>query len=422
MSDNAFKFLLQQDGQPYFPSRCFVVADPASSEKNQWSVELDEPVGERWVHRVDDIKDWMLHGEKPTRQMIFDRSDTFTPFRTLNRDEVFRAYLRKLLDRLPPEYQSHRKHALMPSIAEEKTRNRYKEAVEAAIPGITLLPEPEMVAEYFRLVKGTLELEERRNNVILVVDVGASTANMTIIVSRRDQKIVSVGKKGTQRDLRLRALRGDSVGNAGRWVDIRLADMLGMPETAEALRAVESAKITVSLSGKSTTFESGTTTKPSSMTRKALSSVSKELWFHLRPLFERLCERLYENQTSSIDAKRLSADRMEELGVKSPREAYRLIDTVLLAGGTSLLPGFDDAMMETLFPEGEPPKVLRVGSSFAIAAAAGGLAHILQNYDPPRLRSRQAEDTPKSAPLRLSLRFPTPFCLASNSPVRWSSG
>ncbi|MBB3979542.1 energy-coupling factor transporter ATP-binding protein EcfA2 [Rhizobium azooxidifex] len=404
MSDNAFKFLLQDDSQPFFPSRCYVVADPAVAERDQWSVELDEPVGERWVHRIDDIKDWMLHGEKDTRQMIFDRNDRFTPFRTLHRDEVFRAYLRKLLDRLPPEYESHRKHALMPSIAEEKTRNRYKDAVEAAIPGITLLPEPEMVAEYFRLVKGTLELEERRNNVILVVDVGASTANMTLIVSRRDQKIVSAGKKGTQRDLRLRALRGDSVGHAGRWVDIRLAGMLGMPETAEALREVESAKIRVSLSGKSTAFESGTTTKPSSLTRKTLSSVSKELWFHLRPLFEKLCERLYENQTSSIDAKRLSADRMEELGVKAPQEAYRLIDTVLLAGGTSLLPGFDEAMMETLFPEGEHPKVLRVGSSFAIAAAAGGLAHILQNYDPPRLRSRRADNNEvRSAPLESTL-------------------
>ncbi len=113
--------------------------------------------------------------------------------------------------------------------------------------------------------------------------------------------------------------------------------MLGMPETAEALRAVESAKIKVSLSGKSTTLESGITTKPSSLTRKALSSVSKKLWFHRLPLFERLCERLYENQTSSIEAKRLSADRMEELGIRSPQEAYRLIDTVLLAGGTSLL-------------------------------------------------------------------------------------
>lgn len=386
------------------PSYCFVVADPEIKDRHQFSVELDYPQGAPWVERIDDMKDWMLHGDKETRQMIFDRSDRFTPFRTLDRNEVFRAYLRKLFERLPVEYQSRRKHGLMPSIAEEKTRNRYREAVEAALPGITILPEPEMVAEYFRLVKGTLELEERRNNVILVVDVGASTANMTFILSRRDQTIVSTRKKGAQRDLRLRALRGDSAGHAGRWVDIRLAEVLGMPETPEALREVEKAKIEVSVTGKSATFDNATTTKPSSLTRKALSSVSKELWFHLRPLFERLCERLYENQTSSIEAKRLSADRMEELGVTSPQEAYRLIDTILLAGGTSLLPGFEDAMIETLFPDGEQPKVLRVGESFAIAAAAGGLAHILQNYDPPRLRRGRAEKNEvRSAPLESTL-------------------
>lgn len=386
------------------PSYCFVVADPQIKERHQFSVELDYPQGAPWVERIDDIKDWMLHGDKETRQMIFDRSDRFTPFRTLDRNEVFRAYLRKLFERLPAEYQSRRKHALMPSIAEEKTRTRYREAVEAAIPEITILPEPEMVAEYFRLVKGTLELEERRNNVILVVDVGASTANMTFILSRRDQTIVSTKKKGAQRDLRLRALRGDSAGHAGRWVDLRLAEILGMPETPEALREVEKAKIEVSVTGKSATFDSATTVKPSSLTRQALASASKELWFHLRPLFEKLCERLYDNQTSSIEAKRLSADRMEELGVTSPTEAYRLIDTILLAGGTSLLPGFENAMMETLFPEGEQPKVLRVGSSFAIAAAAGGLAHILQNYDPPRLRNSRAEKSDvRSASLESTL-------------------
>jgi hypothetical protein len=47
--------------------------------------------------------------------------------------------------------------------------------------------------------------------------------------------------------------------------------------------------------------------------------------------------------------------------------------------------------MATLFPDGHRPSVLCVGSSFAIAAAAGGLAHILHNYDPPRLRQPDGE-------------------------------
>ncbi len=51
---------------------------------------------------------------------------------------------------------------------------------------------------------------------------------MTLVVSRRDKKIVDVDSKGAQRDLRVRALRGDSVGHAGRWVD-QLAEVLGVP-------------------------------------------------------------------------------------------------------------------------------------------------------------------------------------------------
>ncbi|WP_273729007.1 AAA family ATPase [Brucella gallinifaecis] len=392
MSEIAFKFLLQHEGLPYYPSRCFIVADPKVRDSREFSVELDPPENAVWFHRIDDIKDWMLHGDKATRQIIFDRSDTKTAFRNLERDEVFRAYLRKVFERLPLELQGRRKYALMPSIAESKTRTRYKEAVEAAIPGITVLPEPEMVGEYFRLLKGTLELEPGRNNVILVVDVGASTANMTLIVSRRDGTIVDVDETGAERDLRLRALRGDSLDNAGRWVDRRLADILGLPDTPDALLAIEKAKVRTSLSGVPVEFQVADAAQPLKLTRQTLATVSMELWSALRPLFERLCDRLFDNQTSSKEAKRLSAPWMRERGVNTARNAHKLIDTILLAGGTSLLPGFEEAMMETLFPDDDHPKVLRVGSSFAIAAAAGGLAHVLQNYTPPRIRDNPTSD------------------------------
>jgi hypothetical protein len=173
----------------------------------------------------------------------------------LDRDEVFREYLRKIFDKLPAEYRQRRKYALMPSIGDDRTRTRYKDAVEAALPDVTIIPEPEMVAEYFRLLKRTLKLESGANNVILVIDVGASTANMTVVVSRRDQTIVDVDTTGAQRDQRIRALRGDSVGYGGRWVDKQLAQRLGVSgpgtdEDREArdrfLRAIERAKISAS--------------------------------------------------------------------------------------------------------------------------------------------------------------------------------
>jgi energy-coupling factor transporter ATP-binding protein EcfA2 len=380
MTDSAFRFLLSHDGHPYQPSRCYVVADPTVKNSKQWKLQLDPPVDAAWVYEIDDIKDWMLHG-KPKRQIIFDRTNPKTPFRDLERDQIFREYLRAILERIPEPYQSRRKYVLMPSISEEETRVRYKDAIEAAIPDAIVFPEPEMVAEYFRLIKRDLKLEAGENNVLLVVDVGASTANMTLIVSRRDRTILDVDAKGAQRDLRLRPLRGDSDDHAGRWVDKRLAAMLALDETPAMLRRIERAKVQASSPG-SLSGDGA----PILIERSMLAAVSTELWMELRPVFEKLCERLYENQVSSESARQRSKKRLLERRVEAPTDAHRLIDTILLAGGTSLLPGFEDAMMATLFPDDHRPTVLRVGESFTVAAAAGGLAHILHNYSPPRLR------------------------------------
>jgi energy-coupling factor transporter ATP-binding protein EcfA2 len=406
MSEPAFRFLLRENNQPFHSSRCYIVADPAIDDRKQWTLQLEPPANAAWVYEVDDMKDWMLHGQSK-RQIILDRTNPRTPFRDLDRDEVFREYLRKIVEKIPLQYQHRRKYALMPSIADEDVRTRYKDAVEAAIPGVTVVPEPEMVAEYFRLLKQNLELEVGKNNVILVVDVGASTANMTLILSRRDRTIVGIDTKGTQRDLRLRALRGDSAGHAGRWVDMRLAEILGVGVSDAALREIEKAKVRASLGVTGVEPETSPNNPPLTIERSTLSSVSAELATELQPLFARLCERLYENQTSSVDAKRKSEGRLSELGVSSPSDAHRLIDTILLAGGTSLLPGFESALLSRFFPDGHRPEVLRVGSSFAIAAAAGGLSHILRNYDPPRLHEPNGADRDVfTAPLESTLPYP----------------
>ena len=334
MSESAFRFPLQNDTQPFRSSRCYIVADPKVNDRKLWSLELDPPKDASWVYELDDLKDWMLHGPKAVRRIFYDVKDPRTPFRELERDEVFREYLRKLLEKLPAEYRQRRKYALMPSIADDKTRTRYKDAVEAAIPEVTVLPEPEMVAEYFRLLKGTLKLETGANNVILVVDVGASTANMTMVLSRRDQTIVGVDATGAQRDLRVRALRGDSLGRGGRWVDTRLADILDVPEALlekdrdrdRVLRAIEQAKIRSSRAGTEVRVEIPSVDKPIVIDRTTLVSVSKALAQELQPLFDNLCERLYDNQTSSEDARRKSEARLRERGVNETREAYRLID------------------------------------------------------------------------------------------------
>lgn len=50
-------------------------------------------------------------------------------------------------------------------------------------------------------------------------------------VIRRHPRIVGIDSKGAQRDLRIRALRGGSVANSGRWVASHLAEVLGVSES-----------------------------------------------------------------------------------------------------------------------------------------------------------------------------------------------
>ncbi|MGW8281474.1 AAA family ATPase (plasmid) [Sphingomonas aurantiaca] len=395
MSQVAFRFLLQNGTQAFRPSTCFVIADPTVRKRSVWTLELDKPDNASWVYQIDDMKDWMLHGDNQVRKMFYDRSDPKTPYRELYRDEVFREYLRKILDKLPAEYRQHRKYALMPSISDDRTRIRYRNAVEAALPDVTIIPEPEMVVEYFRLIKRSLSLKSGENNVILVIDVGASTANMTIVISRRDQTIVEVDSTGAQRDQRIRALRGDSVDNAGRWVDVQIAESLGISiptsekefeEKNRILREIEVAKVSASHSKQNASVNIGPGKPTVEVTQDTLRSVSAALSESLNPLFQRLCSQLYDNQTSTDAARKISETRLNERKVAGPSDAHKLIDYVLLAGGTSLLPGFEESMLSRFFPDGHRPDVLRVGTSFALAAAAGGLAHRLHNYKIPRLR------------------------------------
>jgi MoxR-like ATPase len=416
MSETAFKFLLQKGTQPFRPSTCFIVADPKVMDRKIWMLELNRPKNAEWVFQIDDIKDWMLHGTEPVRKMYYDTTNPLTPFRELDRDEVFREYLRKILDKLPAQYRQRRKYALMPSIGDDRTRTRYRDAVEAALPDVTIIPEPEMVAEYFRLLKRTLKLESGANNVILVIDVGASTADMTLVISRRDQTIVDVDRTGAQRDQRIRALRGDSVDHAGRWVDKQLAQALGVPEVRtdqdregrdRVLRAIERAKVSASQTRRDTPVEISLGDAPMVVTQETLQSVSKTLAESLGSLFQRLCDRLYDNHTNTEDARKKSEARLSEREVSGPGDAHRLIDIILLAGGTSLLPGFEEAMLSTFFPDDRRPTVLRVGTSFAIAAAAGGLAHRLHNYSPPRLReSDERGGAVIKPPLESTLPYP----------------
>jgi hypothetical protein len=94
----------------------------------------------------------------------------------------------------------------------------------------------------------------------------------------------------------------------------------------------------------------------------------------MRPVLDEMARRLWTQLTNTKDAERRSEDVRTERKVTGPENALRLIDFVLLAGGTSRLHGVRELFeSEFLTP---PPTFLEIGDDFPIAAAVGALAHV----------------------------------------------
>jgi hypothetical protein len=63
MIGTAFRFLLWKYNQPFHPSRCYIIFNPAVNDRKEWTLQLEPPENAVWFYEIDDIKDWMLHGK-----------------------------------------------------------------------------------------------------------------------------------------------------------------------------------------------------------------------------------------------------------------------------------------------------------------------------------------------------------------------
>lgn len=395
---HSFKFLLRgTNDEPYRKARLWVVPDLSSRDPQAWSVSLRPPTPEAGpVLDVSDLKSWVLYGQKEARHITlsaFGARDL--NYREIKRTELLRRYVDSVMQELGPDRRGGPTWVLMPAIDDKRIRERYKASIEAALPQATILPEPEMVVEYFRLIQRSLDLQKGHNSVLLVVDAGASTCNLTFVQSRRDESIID-SRQGNERAQRLRAVRGDSSPHAGRWVDTQLANRMGLDEASspeeiwpELLRNLEQLKVRTSRLSGASTFTNPLNQQDMLITVETLEDIATQLWGALKPLCKEVGSRLYANLTGTADAQSKNAELLESRGVRSAGDVFRLVDAVLLAGGTSQLPGFETAMVDALFRGSEAPRILRVGDAYPVAAAAGALAHVLhQRFEPPRLRPR----------------------------------
>lgn len=393
---SGLKFLFtEHDGRLFRPTRCWI--KPEKGGLDSWSLTLTPPVGSDGPV-VTDLKAWLLFGDRDKRFFQFVDPSEQRPMRGYQRQEVLKRYIRAVVQTLPERNQEGPFWLLMPSIADEERRKRYLETLEAALPGALILPEPEMVIEYFRLVKRELVLERDRTGIFLVVDVGASTCNLTFVLTTKSGKVVE-STDGRQRTARLRAARGDAARFAGRWLDDEIASLLDIDLQQldrgvrdDVLSSVERAKILVAESGEDAVIEHPMLPSRPILNREHLEMLADELWIQLTNTYDELASKLLAQLQGTDYAREQFAPLLEEHHVSKPGDVKRIIDTVLLAGGTSLLPGFERAMKANIFAGIESPRVLHVGGEYAVAAAVGAVAHVLhQHYDPSRLRGPKAE-------------------------------
>lgn len=387
-----------EHGEVWAPTRMWAWAPPSAKagDKDAWEMVLSPPDPAGGSMPIHDLKRWMLFGEKEERWFQLPSNARGTVLRRVHRKDAVCMYLRALWERLPEAKRNATPTLLMPAIDDEKARKRYLEAITQDFPNARVFPEPEMVVEYFRLVQRSLTLDEHRNNVILVMDIGASTSNLTIVISNRGDQVVG-GESGRQRAGRLQAIQGASGHVAGQWVDEHLARQAGIAtdalkdeaERLAVLERFESAKIAVSRSGEPQAVGAVNAT-PWILRPEYLEDAARRVVAELDPVLARMSERLWAQQTKTDTARALSEPTRRERGVSGPADALKLVDVVLLAGGTSRLRGFRQALNERISQAN--PRILEVGDSFPVAAAVGALAHVLhEKYNPPRIRSSESE-------------------------------
>jgi energy-coupling factor transporter ATP-binding protein EcfA2 len=403
------------------PTRAWAIDDPAGrGGLEAWKLSIDPPPAGSPRLDLHDLKRWFLFSPEKNRYLTVGATKKGLPIGRLLKAEVaMEKYLKEVIARLDGNAADARLSLLVPALEDDDVRKRYVAFVRKVLPeSARILSEPEMVLEYFRLVRRDLVLDPERNNHVLVVDVGAATANLTIVSTNKEGRVVG-GASGRQRAGHLTATQAALGSIAGQWVDSEIASKLGINVDAlpldlrlEYLRRIERAKVQASLTGMSVRVDIPDIQGPVAVTPDILRSLALEVATAIEPLLLRASQRLWAKLTATEYAAKHSAEIRREKEVVGPDSALNLIDIVILAGGTTQLPGFRDALM-LLLPKANP-RVLDVEGAYPVAAAVGALAHTLADeYEKPRIRTATSANSP---PLRLE------GALAVDVALGWKQG
>jgi hypothetical protein len=393
-----FLFHAADAANPWVQSRAWVISKQSAkpSELNGWELTLKPPSkAQGKCLPIFDLKRWFLFGDDSNRYLQLGSDDGVTNARKINREDAMAEYLSSVISSLP-DHKDQKLNLLMPSIDDDAIRQRYLNVLREVAPEARIYPEPEMVIEYFRLIKRSLQLDQKRNNVVLVVDIGASTADITVVFSNKNDHIYT-GETSNKRKGSLRAIQGTFSEIAGQWVNEQLLKLLHINLEEEnqedqliILGQVEHAKIAVSLNGQKQNIKFKNIEEVELETHH-LVEVAGQMVEELKPVLMKVASRLWEQQTDTDKAKKGSREVRLTRSIEGAESALGFVDHLILAGGSSRLPGFKEKIIKLFGPV--MPRVLEIGQDFPVAAAVGALAHTLnQRYKPSKLHVGGVQD------------------------------
>lgn len=379
--------------QPYFPSSLWI--SPVGRRLTEVAAAFERPDGPATL--VRDIKSWVLDAPSEARLLDFDGDPARV--RKVHHETVLKLFFEELTLQTDLINTTRPLWVLLPAIEDKKTRREYRRQLTRSIQTavhkdakINFLFEPEMTLEYFRLIRDEISLEAETNNLFLIIDCGALTCNMTIAISNRNQTFTR-GTTGRDRG-GLRAVSGQSAINAGRYVDNVLwqeacsALKLHGPEQRDHI--AERVKIQVAKTRKPQTVKTPTG-ETWTLSLKRLKNISKELWKDYGPLLDGLLEKTLRQLQNS----KTHHESLRERNIQDTRSLAKAFRAVLLAGGSSQLPGFANEVRSHLkLPDSVP--VYRVGAEFPVAASIGAMAHVLDRQN--RLHSENPDDPDSETP------------------------
>ncbi|MEP7122435.1 MAG: Hsp70 family protein [Byssovorax sp.] len=272
-----------------------------------------------------------------------------------------------------------------PSFADLAYRKSYQDAVRSAgnlagFAQIDFFNEPDAVFEYFRILRRDLKSASEQPLNVLVIDFGGGTCNVSAVTTTRlgerwERAVAPLAAEAPQagglqidRALLLRALKSAGLADLNltpgsnerraldQWRDSHMSEIEALKRAVS--RTAKPHRISIGLDGALAKFAGGKTSVQFELTVEDLRRDASMHWQKdIKKAVEAVLQKMQTRLVVTAKRKDVPADQRE------------LITHVLIAGGSSQLPGFVDLVTDYFKPH--QPLIRAVGQDYPFAVSAG---------------------------------------------------